>query len=119
MHNEMRKSYFVLYALAAMIVFGWGAHYVDLEGEPKHPGLACASERVSTFGWTHEDEALAEMAAILRWKRETKKIGASFAEWHNARGRHLQCRTIGGPEGHYQCEISALPCRLAGDAEAA
>jgi hypothetical protein len=115
----MRKSYFVLYALAALVVLGWATYYIDREGEAEHPGLACAGERVATYGWTHEDEALAEMAAILRWKRETEKLGESYAEWHNARGRYLQCRTIGGPDGHYQCEIAALPCRLSGDEDSA
>ncbi len=107
----MSKSYIVLYTLGAVIFSGGAANYY-VSGSAQIAGLTCSDDRISAYGWTHSDRARAELAAILSWKKESTKRGASFAEWHTARDRHLTCHTIGGPNGHYQCTISALPCKV-------
>jgi hypothetical protein len=109
----MKRSYWIL-VLLGFLVASAGAAYYGSRPEA-YPGLACSDQRVATFGWTNEDKALAEMAAILRWKQKTMQQGAEYANWHNARHRYLKCRTIGGPNGHYQCRVAAMPCRRADD----
>ncbi|MGI9387554.1 MAG: hypothetical protein ACR2OX_08995 [Methyloligellaceae bacterium] len=108
----MAKQHHILVALALLILGGWTAHYFN-QGPVGFAGVSCSNERVATFGWTNGDRARAELAAILRWKEQTKKLklGADYGEWHNARDRFLRCRRIGGPDGQFQCKISATPCR--------
>ncbi|MDH3579748.1 MAG: hypothetical protein OEM91_03895 [Hyphomicrobiales bacterium] len=108
----MAKQHHILVALALLIFGGWTAHYFNRE-PMEFAGVSCSQERVVTFGWTNEDRARAELAAILRWKSETKKLrlGAAYGEWHHAQDRFLRCRRIGGRDGQFQCKISATPCR--------
>ncbi len=108
----MAKQHYILVSLGILIFAGWIAHYFH-EPEIEYVGLSCSDQRVATFGWTNRDQARAELAAILRWKHETKKLGleSGYGEWHHAQGRFLQCRRIGGPTGQFQCKISATPCR--------
>lgn len=108
----MARQHHILIALAVLIFAGWIAHYFN-ESEVSYAGLSCSDERVATFGWTNKDRSRAELAAILRWKSETKKLGlgAPYGEWHNAQERFLRCRRVGGPKGQFQCKISATPCR--------
>lgn len=106
----MNRANWLLLTLGFLVFSGWAAYYAS---RPEaYPGLACPGERVSTFGWTYADEARAELAAILRWREKALEMGEEFSNWHNARHRFLKCRTIGGPGGHFQCKIAAMPCRL-------
>jgi hypothetical protein len=108
----MPKQHLTLLFLGLLIAAVAGAiAFVPTEAE--YAGLACSDKRVITYGWTHPDRSRAELAAIVRWKETTQKRGAAFAEWHHAQNRHMKCRTIGGPNGQYQCTVSALPCELA------
>lgn len=108
----MAKQHHILIALALLIFAGWMAHYFN-QTSIKYAGLDCYDGRVATFGWTNSDRSRAELAAILRWKDQTKKLGlgAAYGEWHHAQGRFLKCRRIGGPKGQFQCKVSATPCR--------
>lgn len=108
----MNKQSLVLTALGFLILFGWATAYF-LPADAEYAGLSCGKNRVVAFGWTHPDRARAELAAILAWKRESEVVGTPFGEWHNAQKRSINCRTVGGPNGQYQCSISALPCELA------
>lgn len=107
----MNRAYWLLFTLGFLVFSGWAAYYAS---RPEaYPGLACPGKRIATFGWTYSDEARAELAAILRWRQKAKTMGEEYANWHNARHRFLKCRLIGGPEGHFQCRIAAMPCRRA------
>lgn len=112
----MSKTYWLLLTLGFLVFSGWAANYAS---RPEaYPGLSCPGKRIATFGWTYSDEARAELAAILRWRGKAEEMGPDYAHWHNAQKRFLKCRTIGGPDGHFQCKIAAMPCRLADEAAA-
>lgn len=113
----MKKSLPLLCLLAFLVVSGWAAYYVSKP--PQYAGLACSRDRVATFGWTHRERALAEMAAIMRWQQKAEEVGLEFTEWHHAQRRSLYCRTYGNGRGIYQCRISGTPCRLASKTKAA
>ena len=105
----MWKTPAILLSIPVAMVGAWQAPEFSL---PAHEDsyLACSSERVATYGWTHANKAQAELAAILRWKKETRKQGAEFTDWHLARNRHLSCRAIGKSQ-QVQCRISGTPCK--------
>ncbi len=95
-----------------LILVARAPEFLSVEGT-RGP-LSCSEDRIATFGWTHATRAHAELAAILRWKKESAEQGAAYSEWHHARARHLTCRRIGGKNGQFQCRISGTPCKLGG-----
>ena len=73
-------------------------------------GLTCKSDKVVSFGFTHKRIALAEMAAIIIWQTRTEKKNPGYGKWPLARKRNMKCRLYKGST-HYQCQVSAWPCR--------
>lgn len=83
--------------------------YVDQT--PARSGyLACANERLMTFGSGQMSTPVAELSAITRWMEEAAQIGEGYGNWSLARNRWLQCQNIGRTEV-LQCRAAALPCR--------
>ena len=105
----MWKTPVVLLSIPAAMVGAWQAPDLTLPAY-EDAYLACSGERVSTYGWTHQNKAQAELAAILRWKDATAKQGKAFTDWHNARDRHLSCRQLGQSK-QIQCRIAGTPCK--------
>lgn len=105
----MNRSYILVIVLVIM-VGGIAATYAATVIEGQTADLTCAGERTVVFGWTHKQVAMAELAAIAKWQGRVEKKRPGFGNWHLADKRNLSCRLF--PESsHYQCQISATPCR--------
>ena len=74
-------------------------------------GVSCANKRIASFGFTHKQVALAELAAIATWQREAEKKEPGFGDWHLANRRSMKCKLFRGSK-HYQCVVSARPCKF-------
>lgn len=73
-------------------------------------GLTCKSDKVVSFGFTHKQIAFAEMAAIITWQKRAEKNNPGYGSWPLAQKRNMKCRLY-RRSAHYQCQVSAWPCR--------
>ena len=78
---------------------------------PVPDGVSCAGKRIASFGFTHKQLAMAELAAIITWQKETKEKVPGFSQWHLSFKRTMRCRKF-KDSAHFQCTVSALPCRI-------
>lgn len=106
----MKTPLTIILMLGALI--GALAFTYSMQAEPAPTNLVCAEKRVVEFGWTNDSQALAEMAAIMRWQETMAEKNPDLAEWHLAQDRALSCRQLPDSE-QIQCSISGLPCRYA------
>ena len=74
-------------------------------------GVSCAEERIASFGFTHKQVSLAELAAIATWQREAEEKEPGFGNWHQASRRSMKCKLF-KDSNHYQCVVSARPCKF-------
>ncbi|GBE43886.1 MAG TPA: hypothetical protein ENH05_07615 [Rhizobiales bacterium] len=105
----MKPGYilFVMFAAPLGILFatqGAGA-------PPERADMTCVDKRVTSYGYTHPQVALAELAAIVTWQGDAEKKNPGLSNWHLARGRSMNCRQF-KKSGHFQCVLSATPCRM-------
>ena len=101
---------FLLGSILTVLIGGIAATYAALADAPPD-NLICAEERVVVYGWTSKRVAMAELAAIAKWQQTVKTKSPGFEQWHQAYKRNLSCRLF-EESSHYQCQISATPCRF-------
>ncbi len=75
-------------------------------------GMTCANKKLVAYGYTHPQLAFAELAAIVTWQGEAEEKRPGLSNWHLARNRNMNCRKF-KKSGHFQCVLSATPCRVA------
>lgn len=93
-----------------VLVVGAATWAQEFRKDPPSSYLACADQRIVTYGPGQRSEPMAEMAAIARWMGEAKALGKGYDDWALAQGRWLKCHRV-GKTPFLQCKIAALPCR--------
>ncbi len=104
------KSYYILFAMFAAplgILFAAQAAVAPA----KRADMTCADKKLVSYGYTHKQVALAELAAIITWQAEAERKKPGLNAWHLAEKRTMRCRQF-KKSTHFQCVISAIPCRM-------
>lgn len=107
--NQVRLRFilFPVFMLPLGIVFG----SYSAESHVSRAGLTCVQEKIVSFGFTSPRITLAEMAAIITWQDQAKKVFPGYGKWALAQRRSMRCRKYKSST-HYQCQTSATPCRM-------
>jgi hypothetical protein len=105
----MNRNY-TLFSIFA-VVFGAIAATHTYTTVPIPDGLSCTSKRMASYGYTHKRISMAEFAAIVIWQRDTERRDPGFGNWHLAHKRKMKCKIFQN-SAHYQCVVSAQPCRF-------
>ncbi len=103
------KHTYSLFIILTLLAGGIAATYTMVdEVHPKN--VTCTDKRMVAFGWTHKYVAIAELAAIAKWQLTVGAKRPGFDQWHQAYKRVLSCQKFDDSK-HYQCKVSARPCR--------
>ena len=105
----MKPGHLLFVIFAAPLGILLGTRVATAPAEPA--GLICADKKLVAYGYTHPQVSFAEMAAIVTWQLEAKETAPGMSEWHLARKRTMKCRLF-RKSNHYQCVLSATPCRM-------
>jgi hypothetical protein len=104
------KSFYILFSIFA-VLFGTlaVAHSATTIHIPD--GVSCTDKRMVSNGYSNKQIALAELAAIVKWQKQTEERDPGFGNWHQALKRSIKCKPYKNTS-HFQCVVSATPCRL-------
>ncbi len=105
----MKNSY-ILFSIFAVL---FGTLVVAHSATAVHipDGVSCTDKRMVSYGYARKQIALAELAAIAKWQKETEERDPGFSNWHQAHKRTMKCRPYKNTS-YFQCVASATPCRF-------
>jgi len=104
------KSFFILFSIFAVLFGALAvAHSATTIRIPE--GVSCTDKRMVSYGYTRKQIALAELAAIVKWQKQTEARDPGFGNWHQAYTRTIKCKPYRN-SSQFRCVVSATPCRF-------
>lgn len=100
----------ILFSFFAVVIGAIAATHAYTTA-PIADGISCSDKRMASYGYTHKRITMAEFAAIVIWQRDTEKRDPGYGNWHLAQKRNMKCKLYRS-SSHYQCIVSAKPCRF-------
>ena len=104
------KSSYILFSIF-VVLFGTlaAAHSATTIRIPE--GVSCTDKPMVSYGYSRKQIALAELAAIVKWQKQTEERDPGFGNWHQAHKRRIKCKPYRN-SSHFRCAVSATPCRF-------
>ena len=104
------KSSYILFSIF-VVLFGTlaAAHSATTIRIPE--GVSCTDKPMVSYGYSPKQIALAELAAIVKWQKQTEERDPGFGNWHQAHKRTMKCKSNKN-RSYFKCVVSATPCRF-------